>query len=110
MAALRSETLCAWTTKDKYPKSVTPRTSHITINAVAPHLVLHQLDNQGHENIAETLTVAAHACMLYKPTSASFHITTGCVVTVVKEGTKMDKLTRACEAIYLIYTIQMIGD
>lgn len=75
-------------TKGKYLKSATPRTSHITINGAITHLAQRQLEKHPDDRIAETLTLAMCACMLYKQTSASFQVTAGCVVIVVK-GTEI---------------------
>lgn len=75
-------------TKGKYLKSATPRTSHITINVAITRLAQRQLEKHRDDRIAETLTLAMCACMLYKQTSASFQVTAGCVVIVV-QGTEM---------------------
>lgn len=74
-------------TKGKHLKSATPRTSHITINVAITHLAQRQLEKHRDDRIAETLTLAMCACMLYKQTSASFQVTAGCVVIVV-QGTE----------------------
>lgn len=53
-----------------------------------------------------------YACMLYKPTSASFHITEECVATVVQKGTEKDKVVSwpvSAKSLPDMYTFQMIG-
>ena len=83
----KSEMLCVLITKVKHLKNANHGTSLIIISAVITSHVLHQLHKRDENHTVKTLTAELCACMLHKPTSASFHITAGCVVTVVQKGT-----------------------